>query len=245
MSKLRNRIRDLGRRRPTPFGFSMTRSEAPASRQLLVVAEVASAAEATQAATDGADAVLYGGGSDSLESIISAAGALPVGVRLDAATTAGAAAARTAGADFLVFSDETSAAGAIRDPEIGYVVLASDLSDDGLRLMRGLDLDGVIIAPPGSTMTVRQQLQTRRLGDLTRKPLFARLEAGAATPDADVLESWRDAGIAVVVATASALAALAAAASQVPSPREPQNRREGREATVPAPRASTLDDEEE
>src|SRR5262245_38826998 len=128
MSKLRNRIRDLGRRRPTPFGFSMSREEAPAARQLLVVAEVASAAETAEAVTGGADAVIYGGGSDSLESIITAAGSVPVGVRLDAATTAGATAARQAGADFLVFSDENSAAGAVRDPDLGYVVLGAGLS---------------------------------------------------------------------------------------------------------------------
>ena len=245
MSKLRNRIRDLGRRPTTTFGFSMTRSEAPAARQLLVVAEVSNAAEAAQAVTAGADALVYGGGSDSLESVVAAAGTLPVGARLDAATTAGAAAARTAGADFLVFADDATAAGAIRDPELGYVVLAAGLTDDGLRLLRILDLDGVVIAPPTGTMTVRQQLETRRLSDLARKPLFARLENGAPTPDAEALESWRDAGVAVVLAPALALPELASAAALVPAPREPQNRREGREATVPAPRPSSLDEEEE
>jgi hypothetical protein len=242
MSKLRNRIRDLGRRRPMPFGFAPARSEAPSARQLLVIAEVTDATDAAQAVTAGADALVYGGGADSLESVVAAAGTLPVGARLDAATTAGAAAARKAGADFLVFADDASAAGAIRDPELGYVVLASGLTDDGLRLLRILDLDGVMIAPPTATMTVRQQLQTRRLSDLARKPLFARLEAGSTTPDADVLESWRDAGVAVVVAPAAAIAALTAAAAAIPAPREPQGRRE---ATVPAMRPSSLDDEEE
>ena len=243
MSKLRNRIRDLGRRRPVQFGFATARAETPAARQMLVIADVTNAADAAAAVAGGADAIVYGGGLDSLDSVVAAAGALPVGARLDAATAASAGAARTAGADFLVFADDRSTAGAIRDPELGYVVQAAGLTDDGLRLLRILDLDGVMIALPAATMTVRQQLQTRRLSDLARKPLFASIEAGGATPDADVLESWRDAGVVAVFAPAAMLAAVATAAAAVPAPREPQGRRE---ATVPAARHdSSLDDDDE
>lgn len=242
MSKLRNRIRDLGRRRPAHFGFAPARAETPAPRQLLVIADVTNTAEAAAAVTGGADALLYAGGTDTLESVVAAAGTLPVGARLDAATTAGAEAARKAGADFLVFADDQSAAGAIRDPELGYVVLASDLSDDALRLLRGLDLDGVLIAPPTDAMTVRQQLQTRRLSDLARKPLFARLQAGGAAPSADTLESWRDAGLVAILSPAGLLAALTTAVAAVPPPREAQSRRE---ATIPAARPSSLDDDED
>lgn len=243
MSKLRNRIRELGRRRPAQFGFTPARTDAPAPRQLLVIADVASAAEAAQAVTGGADAMIYAGGSDSLESIVAAAGTLPVGARLDAATTAGAEAARKAGADFLVFADDRSAAGAIRDPELGYVALVEGLTDDNLRLLRIVDLDGVLVSTPPAAMTVRQQLETRRVGDLARKPLFARIDAAGAAPDADQLESWRDAGVVAVLAPAAVLAAVTAAAAAVPAPREPQSSR--REATVPVVRPSSLDDEDE
>jgi hypothetical protein len=60
MSKLRDRIRDMGRRRPAAFGFAAMNQAAQqsASRQVLVVAEVVDASAARQAAEAGADAVV-------------------------------------------------------------------------------------------------------------------------------------------------------------------------------------------
>src|SRR5579863_6844169 len=104
MSKLRERIRDLSRRRPAAFGFAAMRDPAQTalSRQLLVVADVEDVAGTQLAAAAGADAVIYAGPLDRLTEVIAAAGRAIVGAHVDAATKEDAAAIVAAGADFLV-----------------------------------------------------------------------------------------------------------------------------------------------
>ena len=243
MSKLRDRIREIARRRPAAFGFAAMRAAAQdRPRQILVIAEAAAAAAATTAVEAGADAVLCTGALEALASVVAVAGTTPVGLRIDAASGADATAALAAGADFLLFNDNSADATGVVETGLGYIAIVELGADDAtIRLLRLLDLDAVLIAAPSERMTVRQQLQTRRIADLARKPLVA--HAQAAVPTA-TLELWRDAGIAAVLVPASTAAALLAAAAEVAPPREPK--KESRpDAILPAPRASDDDDEDD
>jgi hypothetical protein len=249
MSKLRDRIRDITRRAPAPFGFAAMRTTTTtSSRQILVAAEADSATDAGRAADAGADVIVFTGALSHLAEAVAAAPKAVVGARIDAATPQDVAGIREAGGAFLVCTDDGTDARALLDQNVGYVIAAPTtvtpaLSDEDhparLRSFRGLDLDGVLINGLPETMTVRQQLQVRRLGELARKPLFVRVSAPVG---ADTLELWRDSGVAAVVGSASTAAELATAADAVPAPRKPQQERA--DAIIPAA-ASSSDDEEE
>ena len=246
MSKLRDRIRRAFERRPAPLGFAARRPEQDSHRFVLVMAEVADAAAATTAVGAGVDAVLYSNGVQSVAAIVEAAGELPVGARLEAATGDSTDALIDAAVDFLVFDDvQTEAAALLRD-ELGHVARIADLdaSDDDLRLLQPLELDAILIPGRDGTLSVREQLLTRRIGELARKPLIVPVGAGVTST---ALQVWRDAGAPVVLAPgadAAALERLVATASEVPPPRE---RREDRpDPLVPsAGHTPDLDDDEE
>ena len=248
MSKLRDRIRDISRRRPQAFGFAAMRAtEQTSSRQVLVVARVDGAQAATAAVAAGADVLLHTGALSHLAEVVGASGSAIVGASIDAATAADVTAVLEAGAAFIVCTDDQTEAAALLDQQIGYILTTatpalSDADHDArLRSFRALDLDGVLVGALPQTMTVRQQLQARRLGELARKPLFV---AVADTVSAATLELWRDAGVVAVVADASLVADLAAAADAVPAPRRASGDRA--EAIVPAaPAGSALDDDED
>lgn len=251
MSKLRDRIRDISRRRPQAFGFAaMRNTEATSSRQVLVVAEVDSPAAAGTAVAAGADVVAFTGALSHLAEVVSASGHAVVGARVDAATAQDVAAIREAGAHFLVCTDDETEAAALLDQNVGYVMVAplstptpafSDSDHDArLRSFRALDLDGVLVHALPQTMTVRQQLQARRLGDLARKPMFVAVNSAVS---AATLELWRDAGVVAVIGDASLVGDLAAAADAVPAPRRSASDRA--DAIVPASSSSSRADDDE
>ena len=90
---------------------------------------------------------------------------------------------------------------------------------------------------------MRDQLLTRRIAELARKPLIVPVDASA---DATQLEVWRDAGAPVAFVAggdAGAVARVAEAAAAVPPPRE---RREDRpNALVPATGAGLPDEDDD
>ena len=241
MSKLRDRIREMSRRRVATFGFAVPRGVERQSREVLVVAEVADEAAAAAAIEAGADVLIATGATDGLAGILTAAGAVPVGYRAEAASAADATAALEAGAHFLVFDDQQAAAAALLSPKLGYVAVVGGAREDAdLRLLRALDLDAVTIAAPADELTVHEQLRLRRTGDLVRKPLIARIDH---VPSAVALEVWRDAGvIAVLVADASLVAAAVAAVIEVPRPREANERVD---AVIPSVQANMDDDDDD
>jgi hypothetical protein len=249
MSKLRDRIRDLARRRPAALGFAPARASESRPRQLLVIAEAEDVASIGRAVGDGADAIIFTGTMEQLPHVRDSLGTAVLGVRIDSATAQDSAAASEAGADFLVCSDEHSEAAALLDQKLGYVLMAPvpiapvlqgpQSDDDALRLLRPLDLDGLIISALPERMTLRQQLHVRRLSELARKPLFVRTEARVAATD---LELWRDAGVVAVVTSAYNVASVVEAANAVPPPRQPRDRPD---PVLPAVRSSAMEDEEE
>jgi hypothetical protein len=217
---------------------------------VLVVARVDGAQAAAAAVAAGADVILHTGALSHLGEVVAASGAAVVGASVDAATVADVTAIREAGAHFLLCADDQTEAAALLDQQVGYLLVApttatpalSDADHDArLRSFRALDLDGVLVGALPQTMTVRQQLQARRLGELARKPLFVALSSAVT---AATLELWRDAGVVAVVADGALTADLAAAADAVPAPRRAAGERA--EAIVPAaPAGSALDDDED
>jgi len=259
MSTLRERIRNARRPRLAPLGFGHHDRDREANRNLVVLLEVGDAAAAAAAVSAGVDALLYSPAADpaaipadAVAAIIEAAAGLPVGVRIPAATAAAAAALLAAGADFLLFDDAQTEAAALLGPDLGHVaLLAGDLvsanvAEDQLRLLQPLDLDAILIPAREGAMTVRDQLVTRRIAELTRKPLIVAVSTDATATE---LEVWRDAGAPAVLvlaadgADAAGLARLIAAVGEVPAPRM---RREDRpDAIVPAALAAGIDDDDD
>ena len=241
MSKLRERIRSTRERRSIPFGFGPAGRPAESQRQVLVLAEVGGAKAAAQAVAAGADALLCG--AEDIEAAVEAAGGRPVGARVEAATSAGADALIEAGADFLVFDGAQTEAAALLRTELGHVGLLTDAAaaEEELRLLQPLDLDAILLPSARTAATVRDQLLTRRIAEVTRKPLIVPVDASV---DATQLEVWRDAGalVALVAGDAAAIEAVAAAAAAVPAPRE--RREERPNALVPAHGPDLLDEDD-
>ena len=91
-------------------------------------------------------------------------------------------------------------------------------------------------------MTVRDQLVTRRIAELTRKSLIVPVSTEASAVELEVL---RDAGAPAVLvsgADRAALERLLAAAAEVPAVR--QRREERPDALIPAALADPFDDDD-
>ena len=216
MSKFRTRIRDIGRA-PGGMGFAaITRSERP--RYVIVVAEVTTADELAAAAEAGADAAVFVG---SLPATVAVR--IPVGVRLEDATRAEVLAAHEAGADFFLFDDGRTHASAITIEGVGAVLLlGSDQDEQRLRSVAGIDLDAVLVEAEADVITVREQIELRRVAAYTGSALLIR---SLGRPDAGMLEAWRDAGAPAVLVPAADVAMTLEAAHQVPAPRRGDERR--------------------
>lgn len=215
MSKFRTRIRDIGRA-PGGMGFAaIARQERP--RYMLVVAEANSAEEAQAAAEAGADAVIVPGAASSGLSL-----KVPVGVRIEDATRTEVDSAREAGADFFLFDDGRTHAAALTVEEMGAVLLlGADQDEQRLRSVSAIDLDAVLVEADADVITVREQIELRRVAALTGAPLLVRSNGRA---DAAILEAWRDAGAPAVLVAASDVASALEAARQVPAPRRSEHR---------------------
>lgn len=225
MSKFRDRIRDSARRQRAGLGF------APAATAVrgyvLVLAEVTGGAEARVAVAAGVGALLYTGDLAALAAVVQAAGPLPIGVRLEAATADQAREAAEANADFLLFDDGRAGAEALLERRLGRVLLLdADPDENRLRMLAPLDLDAILLPALSRTTTVRDLLRLRRIVDLARAPLAIPLH-GPAVP-VTTLEVWRDAGAPIVLvphANAAALGATVQAATAVRAPSQPREER--------------------
>ncbi|MPZ99709.1 MAG: hypothetical protein GEU80_10310 [Dehalococcoidia bacterium] len=229
MSKLRTRIREIGRPGDGPLGFARLAGR-DERRHMLVMAQVSDGEAARAAIEAGAD-VLLAGSPSAVAAAVEAAGSRPVGVRLESGTAAEASTAVEAGADFLVFDDARTEARALSGHDAGRVLLLDDdRSEERLRSLAGLALDAVLAGDATPRMTVRDQLRLRRIVELSGAPLI--IEAGTGAEEA-ALETWRDAGAPLVlVGGAEAVRAVVEAAGRVPAPRKP--RASGAMPLVPA-----------
>jgi hypothetical protein len=187
--------------------------------------------DAAAAVEAGADVLLAR--PEQLAATVAAAGDLPVGVRLDAATADAVRGAVAAGADFFIFDDDQTPAtallpegnGARRDEPGRVLHLDANPSEERLRSITALALDAMLVEGVGSAMTVRDQLTLRRAAELASAPLMA---AAAGAPASETLQVWRDAGTRLVLipGDAATVRATVAAVAEVPPPRRARDDRD-------------------
>lgn len=239
MSKLRTRIRDLGRA-PAGFGFGAVMS-ARSTRHMLVIAEVEDAAGANAAAEAGVDAIVMRGSPSALEGLALTNNVL-TGIWLEDATGDEVAAAKAAGADFFLFDDGRANASALTPTDIGRILLLGpDQETERLRSVAVIELDAVVVTGEVGATTVRDQLALRRVAAMTGAHL---LVAANAVPDTASLEAWRDAGAPAVLVSGSAadLRATVLAADAVPATKR---RDEHSSPIIGAPRVASHDHDDE
>jgi len=253
MNKLGEKIRRAMRLESAPIGFGPVVSRARIPSLLLMVHAPASRLRPPDDLTSkGVDAVLLSAANPEAEMgevarWVKDAGDVPCGAQVLAPTAVEVAGLKEAGVDFLAFDAEATKAEALLETEMGYLLaLSGEPSDSFLRAMEGFPLDGLWLYDWQGPLTVRRQMELRRLHVLSRMPLFVPVLADIAPSE---LRCLRDAGVAAVAVdgtntdTWQRLAALRQAIDGLP-PRV-RRREERLEAVLPLTREIIPQAEEE
>lgn len=245
MSRLADRIKRAARPGAAPIGFGRM-AERRASPTLLCLLRLdrEQVGKAGEAAAEGADAVIISGlDTDKLGQAIKRLGDLPVGLALESAERAAVAAARGAGADFVLL-DERASAEAVLEEEVGLVLsVGTDIGDTELRVLAGLPLEALEVAAVGEPLTLRGMLDLRRLSLFSQTPLLVEVPPEI---DASRLHALREAGAVGVILDGRHSDKLAALREAVLSlPRRGRRREERAEAILPALAAAPAEEEEE
>ncbi len=234
MSKLADKIRKAARLDAQPLGFVTARAAKEATMLLGGVAADAHAAAGL--AAHGADFVILtkaaavDGASD---------GAAIIGAVIEG--DADAKSYKDGGFDFVVFDPDKTSSTAVLEEEIGYVMIVpKDASDTDLRSIEAFQLDAIHVGEIKGTLTVRRQIELRRLFGLTRKPLLAVVPADISVP---MLQALRDTNvIAVAVEGAPSIERLRKTIDALP----PRARRKDEERPTPlVPRSPVAAEEED
>ena len=232
MSKLADRLRKVSRQEPAPIGFGASAIRRPTPTLLcLLRLSAAEAGKVAEAAAKGADFVIFDGiDAEGLKEQAQKGGGLPLGVRVGQGQggRAAVAAQREAGADFVVLDLESAPGEALLEKDIGLVLaMGRDTPDTTLRLLGDLPLDALLVPMPDPTLTLGQLLELRRLSVLSRTPLLMEVPPAIG---ASQLQAMRDAGVAGIILSGSALDLLpdlrAAIASLLPRGRRREERPE-------------------
>lgn len=180
-----------------PIGFGTSKSALGAT--MVLAATARSASDAADLLKRGADVVVVGTpGNPAPSSAVDSKDGAVVGGWIAASSENEAAKYREAGYDFVVFDPNTAAATALLDEEVGYFIsVPADLTDTEVRTLESFNLDAVHIGKIDGALTVRRQLDLRRISGMTRKPLMATVSGNIATTE---LRALRDANVSVVVA---------------------------------------------
>lgn len=196
MSKLAEKIRNASRSEPQPLGFGAAKVTAVPT--MVLAGAAADAAGASELAKRGADVVIVGAatspaGAGSGKDV---AGAI-AGARVAGKTANEATAYREGGYDFVVFDPNAASATALQDEKIGYVLtFPPDLTDNEIRTLESFQLDAIDIGTLSGPLTVRKQIDLRRIFAMTRKPLMAAVDAAITVAE---LQALRDTNVLVVV----------------------------------------------
>lgn len=252
MSKVGERMQRATRGEGAPIGFGAAQARRKEPTMLLALGlPPAQATRAGEAAASGADTVIFGPLADKrqakeLGKWVKAAGEAPCGLWLGAATAEEVAAAKKAGIDYVVLSLEALAS-AVLDEEMGYLLaLEEGMADTLLRTLDGLPLEAAMVSLEPGPLTLRRQLDVRRLVGLARLPLFLRL---AEEPSPQEMESLREVGVLAIVVDGGRaevwplLAGLRRAIDGLPPRR--RRREERLEAVLPLGQAAGMAEEEE
>jgi len=193
LSKLADKIKKATRISTGTLGFGSTKAATAATMVLAGIAR--DAKDAAEMAKRGADAVVVTGarpdaGKDLSDAI---AGATIAGKADDEAK-----AYREGGFDFVVFDPNQASATALSDEKAGYVLmLPKDMDEADLRTLEAFQLDAIDVGAIDGTLTVRRQIELRRIFAMTRKPLWTRVKGDISGPE---LQALRDTNVVVVAA---------------------------------------------
>jgi hypothetical protein len=200
MSKFGDKIRRASRLEAQPMGFVTTTNSADATMVLAGMAK--DARTAAEMAQRGADAVIIGSsGSPAGADDAKQAGEAIAAAWLDGRNDGASKQCKDAGYDFVIFDPDNTASTAVLEESIGYVIsLPGDVSDNELRAIEGFSLDALYVGDIKGAMTVRKQMEMRRIFGLARKPLMASIPTDIAQAE---LQALRDTNV-VVVCTDSA-----------------------------------------
>jgi hypothetical protein len=125
------------------------------------------------------------------------AGAI-AGARIGATAVNEAAQYREGGYDFVVFDPNSASATALLDEKVGYVLtLPDNLSDNEIRTLESFQLDAIDVGALSTPLTVRRQIDLRRIFAMARKPLMASVDGAISVTE---LQALRDTNVLVVVA---------------------------------------------
>lgn len=193
-------------------------------------------ARSSGAAPEGADALLVVAGGKGAKP--PASNGVAVGVLLEDASVDGASAAREAGADFIVLGRDESEAAVLLEEQLGFVLdLQDEVSDIELRVIESLPVDAILAARVETPLTLRRQLELRRLAGLAHKPLLLDVPPDIGGKE---LEALRDSGVAGVIIdgdkAADAAARLKEAIMALPARRKRRDDR-GESVMLPQPSA--------
>lgn len=236
MSKLGDKIRKASRLEQAAIGFGTSRATHESTMVLLGAARDAAAAEQLRA--KGADAVIIG------TTDAPAPGSAPAGAS-DAITggwigaSGDAKALKAGGYDFVIFDPDRTPSTAVLEESVGYVLaLPADIGELELRTIESFQLDAIYAGAVDAALTVRKQIELRRIFGLTRKPLMASVPASIEGPQ---LQALRDTNvIAVLAASSEDVAKLRATIDALP----PRARRKDEDRPTPlVPRASAGEEE--
>ncbi len=244
MSRLADKIEKAARPGAAPIGFGLA-AERRASPTMLCLLQLGKdqMGKAGGAAAGAADAVIVSGvDASKLGQVIKKMGDLPVGLRLDNAERAAVAAAREAGADFVLL-DEKASAEAMLEEGAGLVLsVGTDAGDTELRVLAGLPLEALEVPAVEEPLTLRGMLELRRLSLFSQTPLLVEVPPEI---DASRLQALRQAGAVGVILDGKHIDKLTALREAVLSlPPRGRRREERAEALLP-PLTAVLTGEEE
>jgi hypothetical protein len=230
LSKLADKIRKAVRIESQAIGFMSTKAVSEPSMLLGGLAKDAkSAADLTKR---GADFVLLAKAApgDAKDAGGAIAGAIIEG-------EADAKAYREGGFDFVVFDPDKTSSTAVLDDAIGYVMLLpKDATDVDLRSIESFQLDAIDVGEIKGSLTVRRQIELRRVFGLTRKPLLAAVPADITVP---ALQALRDTNvIGIIVEGGDAVERLRKTIDALP----PRTRRKDEDRPTPLVPRTTAGD---
>ena len=244
MSKLVQRIERLGRDAPAPMGFGLSARRQPAP-QMLLLASCAAPGELSQEALAHVDGVLLNSSNPDGEV---KAEDTPWGVTLPEATADAIASLREKGCDFIALSAGGILLDALKDEEIGRVMVTPrDLSLERAHSLGDLPIDAVLLTEPLSPpMTLQALMDLSAIRGEIAKPALVLLSG---VPSAWEVECLRDIGVDGVVMDAAHAGAAELEAVKQHILALPRRRPRGERPTpsVPQPAATAgadLDEEE-
>ncbi len=197
MSKLADLLKSSARAAPGALGFGASTPKKTATMLLVALVGEQWANGTGEAVSAGADAVLLTGtpGEKELAAAVAAADSRPCGLLDPQADAEAIAALRKAGLDFLTLGAEAPAS-ALLDEKLALLLhLNEELTDIELRTLDSLSLEAIYLERSNGPLTIRRQMELRRVSGLARTPLLLAVQSDIEEQE---LLSLREAGVALV-----------------------------------------------